>query len=536
MLINDETPEDLFNEQLEKIKDNEIKRLRLDDLNSSRLKQVLEAIKNNNSIISLDLEDCLKENDNRIKLRECLETNMTLRWLKFEDSPDFIDKISSEIGKALETNSGLKKLVINNEIGEEGIKTIARGLQYNKTLSSLVLGDHNNLSKEAAKELANMLKVNKTLGNLSLEFWLHDPDPDAIKELSEGIKYNTSLVRLEFPVLDSGGLRELNKAIQENKTLCHLHFMPAYASSDSDDGGNEVLSGVCKETRVHLGKNNDNILKASRIFSDFIMTRRQNKEFNSSMTIEDFKLRSSAINNYWKMADYTLSEGRNPQFDFIIDYRVAFIFNIAMKKLHTGEISPNNVYELFEHGTQKLGEQLQKQHGDVYFYPKDDREIKICKEVVEGSQLPRNEADNMYLDSEGKIYFPRALKFVESFYNDNEIDSGRSIRSSVGNCSSGQDSAEENTELDAKRAISEENKSTGNTLEVASTKIAKTQDNSGNTCAATQENDNSVYPDVTVVSSLAEQEIRDNKVAVITISGDNSASSGAEIIVEAGDA
>lgn len=137
------------------------------NLDGKDLDVVLMGLEQNKNVKKLFLwGNHFKEKDHqRIAVFLCVNHSLTELEISFNN---VTDKSAQIIANALSKNYGLKKLDISwNEIGNDGIKAIAQTLFLNRTLQSLVIG-RNKFGFEGIQALASVLEVNLNLTELDL--------------------------------------------------------------------------------------------------------------------------------------------------------------------------------------------------------------------------------------------------------------------------------------------------------------------------------------------------------------------------------
>ncbi|KAK3598621.1 hypothetical protein CHS0354_037571 [Potamilus streckersoni] len=89
----------------------------------------------------------------------------------------------SQLGRALKTNSTLKKMSFdNNPVGDDGIQKITDGLRPNTTLTSLEL-EHVGMCDRGGKALLSLLIENSTIFTMTI-----NPGNTVSESVQNGIK------------------------------------------------------------------------------------------------------------------------------------------------------------------------------------------------------------------------------------------------------------------------------------------------------------------------------------------------------------
>jgi hypothetical protein len=133
-------------------------------------------------------------NAGAIMLAEMLEHNITLEVLDLSD---------------------------NASISAQGIKSLAKALEKNKTLKSLNLSG-TNIKQQACEALGKMLKANTTLKMLVIDgTGFHKFGDNGVKALKAGLELNTSLTELSIAYngITSVGADSLARILENNSTI-----------------------------------------------------------------------------------------------------------------------------------------------------------------------------------------------------------------------------------------------------------------------------------------------------------------------------
>eukprot|EP00121_Abeoforma_whisleri_P016169 Awhi_evm1s14848 len=145
-----------------------------------------------------------------------------------------------EIGMALKQNTTLTTLnVKNNLIDAEGVTDLAFALIENNTTLTVLNLSENKIADEGATQLAMVIKANKTL--TTLELYYNSIGVNGIKAIAASLVKNKTLVYLQLSGNDAKneGVQEIGKALKQNKAL-HTLLLKNY--------------GVCKDGVKEIGQ------------------------------------------------------------------------------------------------------------------------------------------------------------------------------------------------------------------------------------------------------------------------------------------
>ena len=172
------------------------------------IKNIINSLKNNSSILTFKLEISNFDNEhiNKINndLGELLNTNTTLQSLLISFNTMNTDNQNKKINcnynslfKILENNTSLTSLKIyscfpdNFYINDESINILSNSLEKNTTLTSLIIDcEHIN----NYENIINSLKYNSTLTSLTLTI-----NYNIIDNINEMLQSNTTLTELNMP-------------------------------------------------------------------------------------------------------------------------------------------------------------------------------------------------------------------------------------------------------------------------------------------------------------------------------------------------
>ncbi|KAF9952974.1 hypothetical protein BGZ72_005788 [Mortierella alpina] len=213
---------------------------------------LVEALKINSTLTSLNLSHNSIDDNEGQALAEALKINMTLTFLNLSHN-SMGDNTVQALAEALKINSTLTNLGLSyNSIGYNGGPVLAEALKINRTLTRLNLMS-NSIGDNAGQALAEALKVNKSLtfldlsGNVIgdsaghalaealkinrtltvLDLMCNSIGDNAGQALAEALKVNSSLIFLDLrknSIRDKTG-QALAEALKINRTLIRLYLM-----------------------------------------------------------------------------------------------------------------------------------------------------------------------------------------------------------------------------------------------------------------------------------------------------------------------
>ena len=213
-----------------------------------------ECLKYNKSLTTLDLSYYDIGDDGAAALGECLKYNKSLRTLVF--SADFIgDDGAAALGECLKYNKSLTTLDLSqNDIGDDGTAALGECLKYNKSLTTLDLSK-NRIRGDGAAALGECLKYNKSLTTLDLS--RNDIVDDGTAALGECLKYNKSLTTLDLSQnrIRGDGAAALGECLKYNKSLTRLDLKRTIIGNDGAAALGECLKYNKSLTTLDLSQN-----------------------------------------------------------------------------------------------------------------------------------------------------------------------------------------------------------------------------------------------------------------------------------------
>lgn len=186
--------------------------------------RVLEALKNDASLRSVQLQHQLLGELSIEKLAEILKITKTLVSMNLSNN-NLSSSDAGKLAEALKKNTSLKLLDISfTRIGLYGIEKILDALSIPQQLNSVNL-EHVKITVEGAKKLASSLKINTNLKEINIAET--SIDDECTKYLAEALMLNETLEKLNLEsnisIEEAGGVA-LAKALAVNKTLRDLNL------------------------------------------------------------------------------------------------------------------------------------------------------------------------------------------------------------------------------------------------------------------------------------------------------------------------
>lgn len=203
--------------------------------NSENIKYFMEAIKNNNTIVKMNLDKNNIGDEGAKYIADALKTNTSLIELSLTHNL-IGNEGAKHIADALKTNTSLKELNLShNGITDSGIMDLAESLQTNSNLTILRLNSIKT-NFQSIKALAKALEKNTSLKVLDLTS--AHINTQGAAALAEALKKNKTLDALILDYnkeIGKEGLIDLLKATAVNKTLKYLHMSHCDLSIPSDE-------------------------------------------------------------------------------------------------------------------------------------------------------------------------------------------------------------------------------------------------------------------------------------------------------------
>jgi Ran GTPase-activating protein (RanGAP) involved in mRNA processing and transport len=271
------------------------------NINSKQATSIASALKKNQSLTSLNLQNNQVQDEGAIALASALEKNQSLTNLDL-----VCNQIGAKGGKAiasaLKKNQNLISLILwDNEIKNKGAKAIASALKKNQSLTSLNLGC-NNIGVEGAIAIAIALEKNQSLTDLSLatNYLLYKVPKD------DYLGYDQLYQDLE-------GAKTISVALEKNHSLTSLDLTGNQVSED--EGAITIAIAAFLEkskslTRLYLGYNG--------IEDEEVKTIMAALEKNHSLT--SLNLEQNAIHDEGAIAIATALKKNQSLTDLNLDY------------------------------------------------------------------------------------------------------------------------------------------------------------------------------------------------------------------------
>ncbi|KAL0239838.1 hypothetical protein GEMRC1_009946 [Eukaryota sp. GEM-RC1] len=187
------------------------------------------------------------------QLDVCVSSSISMAMielLKVNSTVTSIDLVQNSLGddgaralaEALKVNTTVTSVnLMDNSIGDEGARALAEALKVNTTVTSVNL-TCNSIEAEGARALADMLKVNTTI--VSVDMCRNSIGVEGSRALSEALKVNSTItsVDLNFNSIGDEGARALADALKVNTTVTSIYLK----NNSFGDEGSEALSEALK--------------------------------------------------------------------------------------------------------------------------------------------------------------------------------------------------------------------------------------------------------------------------------------------------
>lgn len=235
-----------------------LKRLDLSgsDMNLQAVTALATALQKNKTLNTLHLNWSIPP-EGLHTLSKTLETNRSLIKSGLADNK-ITDKHLQPLTVALQKNRTLTSLgLARNPLGDKGIELLSKALENSPCLAKLNLAD-TGITHQGIKHLVSLLKNNQSLTELDLS---HNPfDIDSIKMLTEALKKNRTLIKLHLTldVKDDKSYTALADLLKENTTITSLN-LETLSSLHSLQTSKESYSTI-----VDSLKRNDNLARQQK--------------------------------------------------------------------------------------------------------------------------------------------------------------------------------------------------------------------------------------------------------------------------------
>ena len=223
---------------------NEIEELR-DIFSEEQIKQLYEALKANTSVTKLVLFNQIGDEGAKA-IADILKENTSITVLYLLGN-QIGDEGAKVIADALKTNTSVTVLYLpGNQIGVEGAKVIADALKTNTTLTKLYLS-MNQIGDEGAKAIADALKENTTLTELNLS--VNDIGDEGAKAIADALKTNISIAELYLTGNQIGdeGAKAIAGALKTNTSVTELYLT---GNQIGDEGAKAIADALKENTTV----------------------------------------------------------------------------------------------------------------------------------------------------------------------------------------------------------------------------------------------------------------------------------------------
>ncbi|KAL0245049.1 hypothetical protein GEMRC1_009129 [Eukaryota sp. GEM-RC1] len=215
---------------------------------------LIEALKTNTTVISIDLLDSAIGAEGARALAEALKVNASVTSVNLCNN--FLrDDGARALAEALKVNSSVTGVDLTlNSIGDDGARALAEALIVNTTVTSVNLG-YNSIGDEGARALAEALKVNASITSLNLGY--NSIGDEGARAMAEALIVNTSVtsVNLGYNSIGDEGARAMTEALIVNTSVTSVGLQ---SNSIGDEGARvlaEALKVNASVTSVNLRNN-----------------------------------------------------------------------------------------------------------------------------------------------------------------------------------------------------------------------------------------------------------------------------------------
>ncbi|KAL0240162.1 hypothetical protein GEMRC1_010268 [Eukaryota sp. GEM-RC1] len=255
--------------------------------------ELIELLKVNTIITSVDLNRCCLEDEGARALAEALKVNTSLTSVCLIRN-SIEDEGARALAEALKVNATLTSInLLGNSIEAGGARALAEALKVNSTCTNLNL-QNNCIRDEGAMALANALKVNSTCANLNLQN--NSIGAEGVGALAEALKVNSTLttVNLTRNSIRDEGARALAEALKVNTTLTTVNLT---RNSIRDEGARALAEALkLNSTCSNLNLQNNSIgAEGARALAEMLKVNATMTSINLEETcIEDEGARALA--------------------------------------------------------------------------------------------------------------------------------------------------------------------------------------------------------------------------------------------------
>ncbi|KAL0242519.1 hypothetical protein GEMRC1_005082 [Eukaryota sp. GEM-RC1] len=187
----------------------------------------LEFLNNSSSLFprlkQLEVEVARRNTSLSMLLIEALKTNTTVTSVDLEDSSIGAEGAKA-LAEALKVNASITSVSLaENSIGDEGVSALAEALKVNASITSICLL-YNSIGAEGASALAEALKVNNSVTNIDLSF--NSIGAEGARALAEALRVNASVtsIDLSFNSIGAEGARALAEALRVNASVTSINL------------------------------------------------------------------------------------------------------------------------------------------------------------------------------------------------------------------------------------------------------------------------------------------------------------------------
>ncbi|KAL0242495.1 hypothetical protein GEMRC1_005058 [Eukaryota sp. GEM-RC1] len=215
---------------------------------------LIEALKTNTTVTSVDLGSNSIEDEDARALAEVLKINTSVTGIDLRNN-SIGDEGARALAEALKVNVSVTSVNLwDNSIGYEGARALAEALKVNASVTSVVLRD-NFIGDEGAEALAEALKVNSFVLSVNLED--NSIGAEGARALAEALKVNSSVtsVNLCLNCIGDEGAEALAEALKVNSSVTSVNLQDNSIGNEGVRALVDALKVNASVTSVNLSFN-----------------------------------------------------------------------------------------------------------------------------------------------------------------------------------------------------------------------------------------------------------------------------------------
>lgn len=200
------------------------------ELGEAALQHIMEGVQDNTTLVQLNMSSCslVVTDQNEQALHKMLQKNTTLKSLNLSGNKNFKDAGVQCICSGISENANLIVLNLRNcSITTLGAKHLAEMLAHNRSLQSLDIGV-SYIGDEGIASIAKALESNRTLRELLIPH-CGITDGTQVQCLARALETNSTLVKLDLSenlCITGNALESLGEGLRNNRGLEILKLPP----------------------------------------------------------------------------------------------------------------------------------------------------------------------------------------------------------------------------------------------------------------------------------------------------------------------